>query len=128
MFVYVWMCVHVRACAYAHVHVCSCVQDLDSADLQNKDLYLACQVIKFGKPRPHSPLPTSPPPPSLPPPFPLPLPFTLPFPPGNYLEGKQTANPMRKALGAAVLPLHSLLTSAPSNEQEEKDVQMEVYT
>lgn len=49
--------------------------------------------------------------------------------PGNYLEGKQTANPVRKPLGAAVYPLHDLLTAAPSSDQqEEKDLQMEVYT
>lgn len=68
--------------------------DLDTSDLQNKDLYLACQVIRFG----------------------------------NYLEGKQTANPMRKPLGAAVEPLHKLLTAAPNSEHEEKDLQMEVFT
>ena len=26
-----------------------CVQDLDTQDLQNKDLYLACQVIRVGE-------------------------------------------------------------------------------
>lgn len=68
--------------------------DLDVSDMQNKDLHLACQVVRFG----------------------------------NYLEGKQTANPMRKALGAAVFPLHELLTPGLNNDQDEKDLQMEVFT
>ena len=28
---------------------CVLMQDLDTSDIQNKDLYLACQVIRFGK-------------------------------------------------------------------------------
>lgn len=66
--------------------------DLDGSDLQNKDLYLACQVIRFG----------------------------------SDLEGKKTAIPMRKAHGAAVYPLHDILT-AKQGDQEERDVQMDVF-
>ena len=95
------------------VTCCAISQDLDTSDLQNKDLYLACQVIRFGKLVSNS--------------YHI-IPFPLKFPTGNYLEGKQTANPMRKPLGAAVEPLHELLTAAPNSEHEEKDLQMEVFT
>jgi hypothetical protein len=56
------------------------------------------------------------------------VPLPPPPPPGNYLEGKQTANPMRKPLGASVYPLHDLLTAAPNSEHDERDLQMEVFT
>ena len=47
-------------------------------------------------------------------------------PSGNDLEGKKTAVPMRKPHGAAVIPIHQLINSKHS-DQEERDAQMEVY-
>ena len=46
---------------------------------------------------------------------------------GNHLEGKSTAAPLRKPHGAAVYPLHDVLTSGLSGDQEEKDIQMDVF-
>ena len=40
------------------------------------------------------------------------------------METKKTAMPLRKPHGAAVYPLHSLLTS---KQHDERDVQMEVF-
>ena len=51
------------------------------------------------------------------------------FPPalGNHLEGKATTNPLRKAHGAAVYPLHELLAASQNGDQDEKDIQMDVF-
>ncbi|XP_064383161.1 dedicator of cytokinesis protein 1-like [Halichondria panicea] len=68
--------------------------DIDSTDLTNKNLYLACQIIRFG----------------------------------NHLENKATTNPLRKAHGAAVWPLHELLEASQNGDLDEKDLQMDVYT
>ena len=46
---------------------------------------------------------------------------------GNHLEGKTTAVPLRKPHGAAVFPLHEMLASGLNGDQEEKDIQMDVY-
>ena len=53
--------------------------------------------------------------------------FVSHMPPGNHLEGKTTAVPLRKAHGAAVYPLHNLLTGSQNGDQEERDIQMDVY-
>lgn len=47
--------------------------------------------------------------------------------PGNHLEGKTTAVPLRKPHGAAVYPLHEILGSGNTGDQEEKDIQMDVF-
>jgi hypothetical protein len=47
--------------------------------------------------------------------------------PGNHLEGKTTAVPLRKPHGAAVYPLHEILGASNSGDQEEKDIQMDVF-
>ncbi len=46
---------------------------------------------------------------------------------GNHLENKATTNPLRKAHGAAVYPLNELLTACQNGDQDERDVQMDVY-
>lgn len=46
---------------------------------------------------------------------------------GNHLEGKTTAVPLRKPHGAAVFPLHEMLASGLNGDQEEKDIQMDVF-
>ena len=46
---------------------------------------------------------------------------------GNHLEGKTTAVPLRKPHGAAVFSLHEILANGLSGDQEEKDIQMDVY-
>lgn len=45
---------------------------------------------------------------------------------GNDLEGKKTAVPIRKPHGAAVVPVHNIVNNKQP-DQEEKDVQMEVF-
>ena len=47
--------------------------------------------------------------------------------PGNHLEGKTTAVPLRKPHGAAVYPLHEILGTSNNGDQEEKDIQMDVF-
>jgi hypothetical protein len=64
--------------------------DLDSGDLNNKDLYMACHIVRIG----------------------------------HDLETKKTAMPLRKPHGAAVYPLHKLLST---KQHDERDVQMEVF-
>ena len=98
--------------------------DLDSGDLNNKDLYMACHIVRIGElPLTFNPVPT---------PILLsmlslltllssPLCFSLP---GHDLETKKTAMPLRKPHGAAVYPLHKLLST---KQHDERDVQMEVF-
>ena len=91
--------------------------DLDSSDVSNKDLYIACQIIRIGTHTHththHSILVFDQPTLS------LPLPYL-----GHDLETKKTAMPLRKPHGAAVYPLHKLLCS---KLHDEKDAQMEVF-
>ena len=53
--------------------------------------------------------------------------YTESLSPGSHLEGKTTPVPLRKPHGAAVVPLHDILASGLSGDQEEKDIQMDVF-
>ena len=125
--------------------------DLDSNDVNNKELYLACHIIRIGTscPPSHTPSPylhvvyhtphlphtlhhnfhkhTLLTPSNHPPLFQFYFQFKILFhclSPGHDLETKKTAMPLRKPHGAAVYSLHKLLTS---KQHDERDIQMEVF-
>ena len=85
-------------------------QDLDNSDLQNKDLFLACQVIRVGKNDIDIIMNNA----------------CVCVTVGNELDGRKTSAPLRKPHGAGVFPIHELLnTKDPVHEEQEP--QIDIY-